>query len=248
MKRIAICLRGFMDKIKSGHFHQMSLDNIYENQNPYINFRAVHNSINIHIIQANPEFKFDFFIHSWNPDLKEDLDNLYKPKLSKYENQREYQDLISANQLKNFGYTAQQLGISKSLELLRLYTQQSSETRYDLVIIYRPDVLLYKDMKMKKYARNEIYVNSEEREDFHFVMNFNNAMRFRDIFGSKSPFVDFFKKTLGKQIIADDIKCGKHQEVLRKLNFSAIKRHSIDKKIFHKYGLTNEEINQLNNK
>lgn len=237
-----------MDKIKSGHFYKVSLDKIYENQNPYINFCAVHNSIKMHIIQANPEFKFDFFIHSWNPDLKEELDNLYKPKFSKYENQREYKDLILANQLKNFGHTAQQLGISKSLELLRLYTQQSLETRYDLVIIYRPDVLLYKDMKMKKYTQNEIYVNSKVSEDFHFVMNFNNAMRFRDIFGSKLSFVNFFKVALGKQIIADDIKCGEHQEVLRKLNFSAIKKHSIDKKMFHKYGLTDKEINELNHK
>jgi hypothetical protein len=103
-------------------------------------------------------------------------------------------------------------------------------------------------MKMKKYTQNEIYVNSKVSEDFHFVMNFNNAMRFRDIFGSKLSFVNFFKVALGKQIIADDIKCGEHQEVLRKLNFSAIKKHSIDKKMFHKYGLTDKEINELNHK
>ena len=40
----------------------------------------------------------------------------------------------------------------------------------------------------------------------------------------------------------DDIKCGLHQEVLRKLKLCAIDRHNIPKENFYKYGLTDKEI------
>ena len=44
---------------------------------------------------------------------------------------------------------------------------------------------------------------------------------------------------------ADNIKCGIHQEVLRKLKFGSIDRHNISEEFFYKYGLSSEQIKQL---
>jgi hypothetical protein len=242
--KIAICLKGHMDKIKSGQFINAAPEEVYQNKNPYVKFSSVYESIKTHIVNCNPQFDFDFFIHCWALDLEKDLDALYKPKLSKYENQIDYKNDIESNHVFAFGYTAQQLGISKSLDLLISYIKQNPSVNYDFVVICRPDVILYKDMEIIKYNPNEIYVNCRVNEDFHFVMNQENAIKFKNIFGSKLKFPDFVEQILNKTLIPDDIICGENQEVLRKLRL-AIERHNLNETSFYKYGLTSEDINLL---
>ena len=39
--------------------------------------------------------------------------------------------------------------------------------------------------------KKNIYVNDSVNEDFHFIMNFNNSMRFSNIFGKKMTFKEY---------------------------------------------------------
>lgn len=238
-KKVAICLRGSMGKIKAGFLKENPYVNL-----PYINYNACHNSIIKHIVNFNKNYDFDFFIHSWNPDLEKNMKKIYKPKASIFEKQTKYQNLINKNIIKNYGYTAHQLGISKSLNVLKKYVNNTNK-KYNLVIIYRPDVMLMKDIDLNLYNEKNIYVNDSVNEDFHFIMNFNNSMRFSNIFGKKMTFKEYINKILHSKLTPDNIKCGIHQEVMRKLYSNSIKKHNIKENFFYKYGITKKEIKLL---
>ena len=233
--RCAICLRGCIDKIKSGHFN--NIEDIYL-EGKYINIDSVYNSIKMHIIDYNSDYDFDFFIHCWNPDIKDKLCKLYNPKDSIFENQTLYKNII------NCSMDGQKLGISKSLNIMINFSEKKN-IEYDKVIIYRPDVILYKNMNLNFYENNKIYCNHNIYEDFHFVMNFENAKIFKEICKYKLSFYDFTKNIMKNTINPDNIKCGIHQEVLRKIKMASIDRHNIDKTIFYKYGLNDQEIDLM---
>tara|TARA_B110001469_G_C9641161_1_gene322539 strand:+ start:12 stop:761 length:750 start_codon:yes stop_codon:yes gene_type:complete len=244
-KRIAICLRGGMSKLKTWFNKDDNTSLLYSN-NSYVPYKSCYISIMKHIVQANPDCEFDFFIQSWNCDLEEDLINLYKPKKTLFEDQRQYTDLINRNKIGRYAYTAQKLSIQKSLEIMLEYTNKNN-IKYDRVIIYRPDVLLWKDMKLSNYNKDIIYVNHSLNEDFHFIMSQENSLLFSKLFVYKLSIKDFVYKIMKKQIFfrADDIKCGIHQEVIRKIKFGSIDRHNIPEDLFYKYGLTSEQIQLL---
>lgn len=69
--KIAICLSGAMAKITNTFYTQNAL----YTKGEYVNFKACHNSIIKHIVDANSSCSFDFFIHSWNVDLQDHLNN-----------------------------------------------------------------------------------------------------------------------------------------------------------------------------
>lgn len=231
-KKCAICLRGCIDKIKSGHFHE--IDSIYL-KGEYINIYSIYKSIEMHIIKNNPNFDFDFFIHCWNPDMKDKMCDLYKPKDYLFEYQTLYKDVV------NCCLDGQKLGISKSLDLMINYSKNTS-THYDKIIIYRPDVLLFTNMNLTDYKDEYIYCNDNVMQDFHFIMNYNNATKFKDIINYKITFYDFCNIILKNPIIGDNIKCGTDQEVLRKLKMASIDRNKVDRTKFYKYGLNDAEI------
>ena len=234
-KKCAICLRGCIDKIKSGHFS--NIDKIYK-EGKYINIDSIFNSIKMHIINCNTEYDFDFFIHCWNPDIKDKLCNLYNPKDYIFESQLPYKKVVKS------AMDGQKLGVSKSLNIMIKFSERNN-IKYDKVIVYRPDVILYKNMNLNFYRNDKIYCNHSVREDFHFIMNFNNAKKFKDVSKYKLSFYNFTKKIMKNPLNADNIKCGIHQEVLRKIKFACIDRHNIDRTIFYKYGLEDEEIDLM---
>ena len=234
-KKCAICLRGCIDKIKSGHFSKLS--DIYKD-GKYINIGSIYRSIKLHIIDNNIDYDFDFFIHCWNPDMKEKLCKLYNPKESLFEDQTLYKDIIKC------AMDGQKLGISKSLDIMINYSEKKN-IKYDKIIVYRPDVILFKDMNLNYYQNNKIYCNSDINEDFHFIMNYNDAKIFKNINKYKLSFDNFTKNIMKNPLNADYIKCGIHQEVLRKIKMASIDRHNIDIKIFYKYGLTDNEIDLM---
>jgi hypothetical protein len=234
-KKCAICLRGCIDKIKSGHFS--NIESIYK-EGKYINIDSIFKSIKMHIIDCNTEFDFDFFIHCWNPDIKDKLCKVYNPKDYEFESQIPYKNLVKR------AMDGQKLGISKSLNIMINFSEREN-IKYDKVIVYRPDVILYKDMNLNFYKNDKIYCNSSINEDFHFIMNFNNAKIFKDVNKYKMTFYDFTKNIMKNPLNADNIKCGIHQEVLRKIKMACIDRHNIDRSIFYKYDLEDEEIDLM---
>lgn len=226
MNKVAICLSGAMSKLKYGRLtdvNQLYCDN------PYVNFKISFNSIKKHIINANPNYEFDFFIHSWNEDLADQLNELYKPKAYLYENNNLYSDMLlrKITNPSNFSNISKAFSMKKSIELMEDY-KLNHNIKYDLIINYRADLFLSKDMLLDNYDRNLIYVNAYKdcMGDFHFIMNEENVNIFKYLFDSvdhgNEPLVHLWIKNyinnyMNKSIFEDDIHAGKDQEVLRKL-------------------------------
>jgi hypothetical protein len=263
MKKVAICLRGAVAKTNKRF---LTPESLYD-EGRYVNYVAVYNSIKKHIIDCNPDYQFDFFIQCWNIDLKNELIDLYKPKSHLFENNNVYKNEI-VNSLNNtnkpmtdFASISQMLAISKSILVMKNYIDKQKyinnvNINYDLVIFYRPDVLLFKDMELNKYNVNEIYVNAhvDKGGDFHFIMNLENSYEFIKLYGMTKfnnivsdhalhgKIKMFVQYIMNKKLIMDDIKPGVHQEVLRKLKLCSIDTHHIPMESFYKYGLTESEI------
>ena len=90
MKKVAICLSGAMSKLGDRFLTPTAL----YSSNPYIDFSICFKSIKKHIVNANSDYTFDFFIHSWNEDLQYDLQSLYLPKKALFEDQNSYKEEI----------------------------------------------------------------------------------------------------------------------------------------------------------
>jgi hypothetical protein len=246
-KRAAICIRGAVAK-KSTRF-------VYENQlytrGQYVNFTAVRNAIQRHIIDCNPSVSFDFYIHCWSTDLEDPLVKLYAPVKWKFEDNRVYNDRIKQGipDASRFGQLSSVLSMGKALELI--------EKPYDHILLVRPDVLLWKDMILSEYDQTHIYVNRwiEERGDFHFVMSPQHLEVFKSMFSSvlnrKSAFFGegWIKQYLldnGFPLKSDNIHAGVHQEVLRQIKLTSVDRHKIHPSFFTQYGLSLQDIEEAN--
>ena len=238
-RKVAILLRGAIARRK---YNQFISDTNCVHGN-YVKFESIEKSIRKLIIEFNANIAdFDFFIHSWNYDLETKLVNLYNPIKYKFENNNDYiSELVSykqylkdvpiielrRNKSKYLGQMSQALTIKKVIELM-----EETKTEYDQVILYRPDVLLWKNMDLRKYDPTKMYVTGHKDHggfggDFHFVMNTKTAHQFKFLYDSlhlgnhppsphhwiKRYVFDFMKEKME----VDDIIPPQHQEVLRKV-------------------------------
>lgn len=265
--RVAICLRGAMSKLTERFCNPGAL----YNQGKYVNYVAVYNSIKKHIIDANPNVVFDFFIQSWNLDLEDQLIDLYKPKSFLFENNDLYRDEIinclniTNKPLTDFSINSQFLSISKTIKIMKNYIEKekytnNNEITYDSILLYRPDVLLFKDMDLLKYDKKSVYVNghSDSGGDFHFLMSLEDSYKFMHLYET-TKFVNlitnhylhgkiriYVENVLQKKLLMDNIKPGLDQEVLRKLKICSVDQHQVPIDTFYKYGLNQEEILSYN--
>lgn len=227
MKRCAFCLRGAVSK-DSAFF----LENSLYKKGDYVNYIKCRNSIFKFIVLKNPNYQIDFFCHGWNIDLKENIEKLYKPKNSLFENNNNYKDDINerCSNSKDFSGISQALTMKKSIMLKEEY-EKNNHFKYDIVILYRYDVLLWKDIILDNYYFNDnnIYVNGhkEGNGDFHFIMSNNNSIVFKGLFDSPLKnnkykvhhwIKNYIVNYCGKTLLLDEIIPGKHQEVIRKIN------------------------------
>lgn len=245
-KNVAFCLRGAVCKYGTSF---VGRGNLYRHGR-YTNYFSAYKSITRHIFQANPSCHFDVFLQGWNLDLERRMCSLYKPKKWLFEDNNIYSDDIKSRCrcLNDYSGISQSLAIKKSIELI--------DGDYDYVIVYRPDVLLWKDMILEKYDSSKIYVNAHPNAngDFHFVMNQKNAMDFCGLYDSPKngnfqklhswikTYVNHFMK---QKLEMDDIKPGIHQETLRKIFETCHRQHKIPLEFFKQYGLTEEDIRGL---
>lgn len=249
--KVAVCLRGAVAKIDGAAFFTQGA--LYR-PGQYINYVACHNSIQKHIINANSDCSFDFFIHCWNEDLQQPLVNLYRPKGFLFENNTPYNDEINkrVRHPNEFTGISHALSIKKSIELAESY-------QYDLVILFRPDLILLKDMDLKKYDPSQIYVNGHSPPDpvgdFHFVMGQKIASEFKNLYDGalqgnpcKHHFwmQNYVSNFMNRPLLTDEIIAGTDEEVLRKINAIMIRQKGMPVEKFLPYGLTVEEIQQYN--
>lgn len=219
--KIAIILRGGVAK-KTGRLIKRESMN---DDGEYVNFQSASCGIIKHIIDANPSFQFDFFIHSWNKDLEAALRKLYNPVSAIFEDNIKYKELFDAkiNNINEYGGVSSLLSLKKAIELV-----EQHHVFYDQIIIYRPDVLIWKDINLKLYDHKKIYVNAHPGGDgdFHFIMNSANMSRFKwcynwisrdNPYAVHSSIRRFVESKMGDLLYMDDIIPGSDQEVIRKI-------------------------------
>jgi len=128
----------------------------------------------------------------------------------------------------DFGGVSGGLSTKKSIELKHIY-EIESKIEYDLVIIYRYDVLLWVDMLLDNYNTGRyIYVNGwdgSKNADFHFVMSNENSNKFKylydsvKIYNNKHLFHNWIKNyvlnIIKCELSEDSIIAGKDQEHMR---------------------------------
>lgn len=232
-KRVAFCLVGGVSK------YNQQVD-IYTD-NEYINYRGCYNSIKRHIFDANSEkYQFDTYIHCWNPDIQEDLVNLYNPKKYLFEDNTKYKDQHQGNPQ-----------VSKAISIKRV--SELVEGDYDVYIIYRPDLILIKDMNLDDYEDGVVYSNGYDGGDFHFVMNKTDFYMFADLFechpdGDKythTVFKNHVNQYMNKTIQTDSIRVGSYQEVVRKVFRETDNANLI--KVLPEYGFTTYDLEKMKN-
>jgi hypothetical protein len=229
MKKVAICLKGAISKVGKTHDRFYYKNDVYR-EGQYIDYESVSNSIFKHIVDTNKNYEFDFFLHSWNYDLKNELNELYKPKKSQFEDNNLYNDIISSilKTPEDFGGVSGSLSTKKSIELKEIY-EIENRMGYDIVIIYRYDVLLWKDLLLDNYdTENFIYVNAwrgSKNGDFHFVMSNENSHRFKYLYDSVSLYNNlhsfhywirnYIENIIKTPLTEDTIEAGVFQEHMR---------------------------------
>ena len=191
--RVAICLRGGIasDKDING-----SGDKIY------IDYKKCYRSILKHIIEPNSDnYEFDFFCHCWSYDLESEITNLYSPKMKLFEDNKIYyneinkaaqnisqsiEDIDKPNQ-QNFRVASAALSLKKVIELKEQY-ESDNNIKYDIVILFRYDILLFKNMNLQNYQDldNNVYVDGhpESNGEFYWAMNNTMSNTFKNLFNS----------------------------------------------------------------
>jgi hypothetical protein len=229
MKKVAICIKGAVGKKGTAHDRFYHKNDLYR-KGDYIDYESVSKSIFKHIVNANKNFQFDFFLHSWNFDLENELTTLYTPKKFLFEDNTIYNDVVSSviKGPEDFGGVSGGLSTKKSIELKEIYEIENN-IKYDVVIIYRYDVLLWKDMILDHYdTANSIYVNAwrgSKNGDFHFVMSNENSNKFKYLYDSVTLYnnshkfhhwiKNYIENIIKTPLTEDSIEAGIYQEHMR---------------------------------
>lgn len=247
-KKVAICMRGAISTNKM-KFEGTS------NKNDYVDFYKCKRSINKFIINPNiHNYEFDFFCHTWNYDLEKELVEIYSPKAIQVEDNTNYKSEIlkKANKSEDslhrfpgekrerlkglrFSQVSHALSLKKSIDLKENY-ERKHKIEYDLVLIYRYDILLWKSMNLDEYNINDenIYVNAHGIDDeskrfngdFHFVMSNLNSSHFKFLFnhlGDIEPnpheCIKFYIiNVINRKLLLDKIIPGEHQDTMWKVD------------------------------
>ena len=259
MKRVAFLIKGAVSKV-TGKFDLPG--QLYRAGN-YINYVAAFNSVVKHFVEPNPQYSFDFFIHSWNPDLQEQLNDLYKPVAYKFEDNNTYKDIIiskldeSGVSQSSFAIASHSLSIKIGCELIDDWVKTHG-INYDLIILYRPDILIWKNVILDEYDSNCITLNNYQdyRGDFHFIMNYQNMLLFKDAWHSISAnnpplehklFPKYIQEIIRVPVRNDKIVAGEDQAPIRYIHTSMIASGKLKISDILHYGFTEEELNSYVN-
>lgn len=230
-------------------------------QSEFVNFQCAYNSFKKHIIEANSQHDIDTFIHCWHPELENIIEDLYKPQqIITEDNSRYNANILYKLAMSNcprscFSVVSQVLSLKKGCEMVKKHCEKNN-FKYDLVLIYRLDLLLIEDMIFDDYDLKSITCNNwaDLKGDFHFVMSYENMIKFGQMYdhfsNSFRPIAHQYAKQYVQEIlkvpyVQDNIAAGKDQEVVRKaIIFVQNFNRTFDE--LEKYGITKEEILSYN--
>jgi hypothetical protein len=244
MKKVALCMRGAVGKVSG----DLPMAGDLYNSSKYLNYTQCYNSIVRHILEPNKHlYDIDIFQHCWSVDLEKELVELYKPKAYIFEDNRKYNEEIGklCRNPNDFSGISQALAIKKSIEIKEAYEKQNTIS-YDIVILYRYDVLLWKNIDISTYDLTSlnIYVNGDINSDFHFIMNNKNANTFKYLYNSilyNNPhrihfwISNYIVHYMKVPVYADTIMPGRFQEVIRKIWEFSINKGYLSLEQFNSY-------------
>jgi hypothetical protein len=229
---------------------------IYTNNAEYVKYTSVYKSIMKHIVIPNTDYDVDIFIHCWNVDLEEELVSLYKPTKYIFEDNNKYADEINSQCIvpKDFGGISHSLSVRKVLELQEEYSIKNG-IEYDIVVLFRPDVLIWSDMIFSKYDLQYFYTDGHDDNngEFYFVMSPEHAVLFKDLYLSlkynnrysvHSWIKNFLIKYCNFSIKGDILIPGKHFEVLRHIYQTSILNGHITYDLLEEYDILPRDIEQ----
>ena len=162
MNRVAILMCGGLSRKHNIKDYKNLNDDSYTKYD-YVDYTKAYRSLKHHLINANPTYEFDFFLHGWDVDLEEKMIELYKPLVSVFESNEQYHEMFNqkipnthTNAYRNL---SRAYSICKNIKAFLSYCKKHN-IEYDRVIIYRYDGVLGVDMKMETYEKNTIYADT----------------------------------------------------------------------------------------
>jgi hypothetical protein len=186
MIRVAFCMAGEINTTPNSFPGQKR----HEKQH-YM--KMCFNSIYKHIVSKNiKNYKVDFFCHSWNPELNDFIKAIYKPVLCVSEKKPATYALDSASHNTCAFYEGvdlyspnQALSVKRVIELKEQH-EKTSNVSYDIVFIYRYDILLWKNINLSEYRDldDKIYTNWDDisHSFVYFVFNKRHASHYKYIY------------------------------------------------------------------
>ena len=232
--------------------HYETSSSMYDTTRPYVFIQVCYHSIRKHILEANGLEDADVFIHSWSIELENQFKELYRPKMSEFEDNRVYDTFVGDSirppgtsvSWKEISYT---ISVQRAAMLMLQYENRvlrekntylnSQSSLYDRVLLVRPDIFIHKDLNLSKLEMKDdaMYCNSHGADagDFHFVMNHRHAAGlasatysnpvFQTVGAMHGRMRDFARYRLNATMRSDaQIFAGIHEDVIRKLKWENV--------------------------
>lgn len=198
--KIALCLYGLVGGKggKDGAGEDIPFEKCYENYKK-------------HIIDRND---VDIFVHSWSQHLEDEIIDLYKPVMCKFQKQKMFEKEIDMparitkvphdnRKEYRFRSLSRWYSVKQVLDLKALY-ELNNNFKYDCVMITRFDTLFFVDMDFSKYNLRYLYAshwNSPQDSPYNpgkkadRINRSERANAFLDMwFFSNSTIMDIFAK------------------------------------------------------
>jgi len=234
--KVALVLRGLI------HTDFGKMCNVLaKNQTEHL-LNSIYKSTKKHILDPNKDHNIDIFIHSWNPELQNELINLYKPINYTFENNINYSNEIiekiidSEEEISRFTYnqTSMALSLKKCCEIVENHSTKNN-INYDIVIIYRLDMILVEDVILDNYDKKYISVNCQGNKsgDIYFIMSYENILKFKNLYDSIStnnkPHFHRFVKVYINNYINLEIYEDNNRHIYHAFDLERVKKQNLNK-------------------
>ena len=161
--KIAICFYGLAGKMKN---FQSSAEWLQNSADESLGCDLSYNHYKHHIFDKNDNI--DIFLHTWSIEQEDELKELYKPKDSIFEKQKEFEgiklDSEGKPHRKTWGAFSRWYSTKKSIELKTKYELENNFT-YECVMLTRFDISFMTDLIFNKYDMNYIYASGQKNKN-----------------------------------------------------------------------------------
>jgi hypothetical protein len=182
--RHAICLHGLVGNIKgkSSEF-DVGADKVLE--------LSYYHWIE-HIIENN---NADVFIHSWNTELSDKINNMFNPKRAVYDKQIKFDipDYVMGEENRKQAHYSRWYSTKKVAKLKEKYEKENN-FKYDMVMVARFDIAWNKSISFDALNPNIMYYGGWDRngntkiKDFWFISKSKNIDNFSKLYNNLDEY------------------------------------------------------------